>query len=52
MLRRGLELEGLPLASDSSGGSDKGLEVAVKGLPGGLVSPAGVTAFERDCPEV
>ena len=42
MLRRGLE----PLASlhsDSSGGSDSGLDVVVNGLPGGLVFSAEVT---------
>ena len=36
---------GLPLTSldsDSSGGSDKGLDVVVKGLAGGLGSPAAV----------
>lgn len=40
MLRRNLELPGFPLASDSSGGSERGLEVVVNGLPGGLVSSA------------
>lgn len=38
MLRRGLELEDRSWRSLSSGGSDNGLDVAVRGLEGGLVS--------------
>lgn len=52
MLRRGLELAPFPLTalySLSSGGSDRGLEVAVRGLEGVLVSPAVVTvALSRE----
>jgi hypothetical protein len=49
VLRRNLELPGFPLASDSSGGSERGLEVVVNGLPGGLVSSAELTVvLNRD----
>lgn len=53
VLLRGFELADLlPLASLyslSSGGSDSGLEVAVRGLEGGLVSSAVVTvALKRE----
>ena len=48
MLRRNLELDALPVPSldtDSSGGSDKGLDVLVNGLAGGLLSSVDVTAL-------
>ena len=52
MLRRGLEPLDLPpasLHSDSSGGSDNGLDVVVNGLPGGLVFSAEATVvLNRD----
>ena len=52
VLRRGLEPLDLPLTSllsDSSGGSDSGLDVVVNGLPGGLVLSAEVTVvLNRD----
>lgn len=45
-LRRGLDADLLAsLLSDSSGGSDKGLDVAVKGLDGTLASPAILSEF-------
>jgi hypothetical protein len=46
VLRRGLEDPALSLFSDSSGGSESGLEVVVKGLPGGLVPSAVEAAAE------
>jgi hypothetical protein len=57
VLRRGLEPLDLPptsLDSDSSGGSDSGLDVVVNGLPGGLVLSAEATVvLNRDnLPEV
>jgi hypothetical protein len=52
VLRRGLEpldLAPTSLHSDSSGGSDSGLDVVVNGLPGGLVFSAEVTVvLNRD----
>lgn len=46
VLRRGLDVPALSLFSDSSGGSDRGLDVVVKGLPGGLVPSAVEAAAE------
>jgi hypothetical protein len=52
VLRRGLgplDLPPISLHSESSGGSDSGLEVVVNGLPGGLVlSAEGTVELNRD----
>ena len=45
-LLRGLEAVTLSLLSDSSGGSERGLDVVVNGLPGGLVPSAVEAAAE------